>query len=117
MAKRELECGHKPLRPSERLFAYVGFIIMIGLTFEQAHSEGLSLRLMIYTLALLIAVPCAFIAFWDARVTVRLRRREYKQRQAAHRQPTEVVIEVPESKFSNAQGSWDFFGDPAPTTR
>lgn len=115
MAKRELDCGYKPLRPWERLFAYVSFITMIILTFEQAHSEGVSLRLLGYTCAALIAVPCAFIAFWDARVAIRLRRRERKQRQQQAR--AVATAPRPEAGFRNANGAWSYFDDPAPTTR
>lgn len=116
MAKRELRCGYRPLRSWERLFAYISFIILMGLTWHQAKTEAVSVELMLFTAALLIAVPCAFIAFWDARVTKRLRHREWKQRQATRRSQV-TGVSVPEVQFTNAEGTWSFFEDPAPTTR
>ena len=114
MAKREMRCGYMPLRPWERMFAYVSFLTLTGLTWHQANVENVSLELAVYTFTMLIAVPCAFVAFWDARVTARLRRREWKQKQEIRR----LMASAPEIEagFSNATGAWSYFNDPAPTT-
>ena len=112
---RCLRCGYKPLRGWERLFAYVSFVTLTTLTWHQANVEGISLRLALYTVTMLIAVPCAFVAFWDARVTARLRRREWKQKQEIRRLMTSAP-QVVEAEFSNTTGDWSYFSDPAPTT-
>jgi hypothetical protein len=115
MAKRELKCGHKPLRPWERLVAYVVFIMMIGLTFGQAHFEGMGWRLLGYIVALLFAQAAAIFVFIDARVTVHLRRREHAQRLAARQSRVAALPSQP--RFRRAAGRiWDFFSDPAPTS-
>jgi hypothetical protein len=115
MAKRELKCGYQPLRPSERLFAYVSFIVLVGLTGYQARFEGVTMGLVLYTAALLFAISCAFIALVDARVTARLRRRELlQQRQEATSQHL-MVAEKSEPRFLNATGDWMYFNDPSPT--
>lgn len=110
MSKYELD-GYVPLRAWERGVSYLVFIALAVATWQATATDAPKLRIALLAFALILAYSCAIIAFWDARVTARLRRKGVRPLPLAARGFAPAPF-----PFTERDAEWRFFEDAQPTT-
>ena len=110
MSMYELD-GFRPQRPWMRGIAYLAFITVVVVAWYDVRPGVPSGRMLLYIVALIVSFVFAAYAYWNARVTAKLRRRGIK--------PVRVTRGFAQAPFAFTDAGdteWLFFGDKTPTT-
>lgn len=110
MSKYELD-GYVPLKPWERAVSYLVFIGLVVATWHSSVTDAPLVRTLGIATALILAYSCALIAYWDARVSARLRRKGVRPLSLAPRGFVPALF-----TFFEREAEWPFFEDATPTT-
>lgn len=109
MSKYELD-GFRPQRPWMRGIAYLIFIAVVVVAWYDVQPGVPSGRILLYIVALVVSFIFAAYAYWNARVTARLRRRGHR--------PVRVKRGFAPAPFpftDQRDTEWPYFADKAPT--